>query len=141
MKKKYLFLGILVFVLLMIVLIFPKKNIVCIGNNCFEVELAKTLEEKKTGLMNREFLDEDWGMLFVYEEYGDYSFWMKDTHIPLDIIWIKDDRVVYVYQNAVPCEDYCISISPNLSANYVLEINSGLSEKLEIGIGDKVEIK
>ena len=53
---------------------------------CFEVELAKTNEEKARGLMFREFLDEDKGMLFIYDGEGRHNFWMKDTLISLDII-------------------------------------------------------
>ena len=61
----------------------------CFENNCFEVELALTLIEKGRGLMYREYLEENKGMLFVFDKEEKRSFWMKNTFIPLDIIWLN----------------------------------------------------
>lgn len=67
---------------------------VCFNENCFTVELAQTDEQRQTGLMGREQLDKDKGMLFVYDEDGIYTFWMKNTLIPLDMIWIDSNGTV-----------------------------------------------
>ena len=92
--------------------------------------------------MFREKLDADKGMLFIYEKEGKYPFWMKNTLIPLDIIWIdKNKEVVFISANAQPCkEDYCPSILPPENAKYVLEINGGVSEKIGLAIGEAVDI-
>ena len=114
---------------------------VCFEKSCFNVELAKTTEEKSKGLMFRESLDENKGMLFVYSKEGNYSFWMKNTLIPLDIIWIdSNDKVVYVKNNAQPCNETCKVFSPGKNAKYVLEINGGLAEKLRINLGKTANV-
>ncbi len=93
--------------------------------------------------MFREKLDLDKGMLFIFEEEGEYSFWMKNTLIPLDIIWInKAKEVVFISGNTQPCqEEYsCSSINPGKNAKYVLEINAGIAEKIGLKVGDKITI-
>lgn len=118
-----------------------KKNAeVCIEGNCFFVELAKTNVEKSRGLMLRESLEDNEGMLFMYDSDGEYNFWMKDTLIPLDIIWINAEReVVFIKHGALPCGEICNVIGPKTNARFVLEINGGLSETLGINIGDKFD--
>ena len=64
---------------------------VCFENNCFDVDIALTESEKEKGLMYVEHLNENKGMLFVFENEGQHSFWMKNTLIPLDILWIDED--------------------------------------------------
>jgi uncharacterized membrane protein (UPF0127 family) len=100
---------------------------VCFNENCYAVELAETNEQRETGLMGRDHLDNDKGMLFVYGDDRVYTFWMKNTVIPLDMIWIdRDGKVVRIIKNAEPCgKEYCPSINPNKKARYVLEINGG----------------
>ncbi len=113
-----------------------QEDTVCIKDKCFAVELAIDPEDRARGLMEREHLDENRGMLFVFEEEGRYSFWMKDTLIPLDIIWISEDmQVVDIVMDAQPCigTEECPSIDPDADAKYVLEINSGKSHGFNIG--------
>ncbi|PJC82720.1 hypothetical protein CO006_02210 [Candidatus Roizmanbacteria bacterium CG_4_8_14_3_um_filter_35_14] len=120
-----------------------KQNQVCFKNYCFNVELAKTAEEMKNGLMFRENMDSDRGMLFIFEKEGEYPFWMKNTLIPLDIIWInKDKEVVFISENAQPCEEGkpCLSVNPDKDAEYVLEVNGGTAEKIGLKVGDKITI-
>ncbi len=150
MIKKYnkkVFISIIigaVAILIIFVVVFSrtKKARVCFENNCFDVELAVKPEEQSRGLMFREHLDLDKGMLFIFEEEKKHSFWMKNTLIPLDIIWInKNKEVVFISENVQPCEEFsCPNIKPSESAKYVLEINGGISKKIGLIIGDKIDL-
>jgi len=104
----------------------------------FSVEIAKTDEEKARGLMNREALPENAGMWFVFSQPVQEEFWMKDTLIPLDIIFVDQGmRIVHIKENAVPKSVEMIS-SPE-PFMYVLEINAGKTTQHGIKVGDKVE--
>jgi uncharacterized membrane protein (UPF0127 family) len=117
----------------------PKQGNVCFRNNCFTVEIAATGEQRERGLMFREHLDKDKGMLFVFDSEGDYPFWMKNTKIPLDMIWMNQNKyVVYIGKNTQPCiNDPCQSINPGKNALYVLEVNAGTADALGLKEGDK----
>lgn len=114
----------------------------CFGESCVEVEIAVSPEEIRTGLMNRASLPESGGMLFVFGNEGAHMFWMKNTLIPLDIIWMDDDgRVVYIENDAQPCRTpTCPTHGPKVSSKYVLEVNAGYAEKYNINTGDKAQI-
>lgn len=124
---------------------------VCIGpfgsaqdkKNCFKVELAKTASDISKGLMYRKELGKDNGMLFIFDKEGIYPFWMKNTLIPLDIIWIdKNNKVVFISQNVQPCKSLiCPSVVPSAKAKYVLEINAGIAEEISLKLGDELKIK
>ena len=94
------------------------------------VEIADDNKERMQGLMSRTQLDESAGMLFIFDSEDYHQFWMKNTLIPLDMIFIgKDFRIVEV-KNAVPCkEEPCALYRPPKPAKYVLEGNSGLAAK------------
>lgn len=94
-------------------------------------ECAVTLEERARGLMFREKIEPDQGMLFIFEEEGYHSFWMKNTLIPLDILWLdKDKRIVHIAENVPPCmKDPCPSYRSPLPARYVLELKAGSAQK------------
>lgn len=115
---------------------------VCFRDNCFYVELATTPDEQSRGLMFREHLDPDRGMLFIFPKEDTYSFWMKNTLIPLDIIWIsEEEKVVFISRNTQPCVELsCPMINPGEKAKYVLEVNAGVSDGIGLLIGDKVAI-
>ena len=120
---------------------YSKPSLVSLNGKTFEVEIADTQLERAQGLMFRKELKENSGMLFIFTESDKHSFWMKNTFIPLDIIWIDENfKIVYIYENAQPCRDICDSITPSKDARYVLEINSGLAEKYNFNMGDRVEI-
>lgn len=115
-----------------------EKKTACINDHCFNLEIARTLEEKKKGLSFRDNLDQNAGMLFIYQKEGIYSFWMKDMSFPLDIIWIdKDQKIVHIERNVQPCQETCQKLKSKEKAIYVLEINSGKDFK----VGDLVELK
>lgn len=94
-------------------------------------ELAITPAEREKGLMFRKSLAPDQGMLFVFEEEDFYSFWMKNTLIPLDIIWLNANRqIVHIEKNVPPCTaDPCPSYSSPYPALYVLELKAGQAEE------------
>lgn len=162
-----LFLEILLIVIIVIILIYVSfyfaeillspsseqnlKNQVCLarkataegfGNNCFSVELAKTEAERERGLMSRTQLDKNSGMLFIFDKENIYPLWMKNTLIPLDMIWIDGNRkVVFISQEVAPCKGIiCPQINPNVNAKYVLEINSGLCKEIGLKLGDELKL-
>lgn len=114
---------------------------VCFKESCFDAEIADSAIERREGLMFREQMGDNQGMLFVFEKEGIYPFWMKDTLIPLDMIWLNSNKeVVFIKNNAPPCgNETCLDINPGKNALYVLEINGGLAEKNGIKIGDKLD--
>lgn len=104
-----------------------KANII-IGNKEYTVELATTVKEQKEGLQNRDFLAQDAGMLFVYNEpQPKVEFWMKDTKISLDQIGINEDGEVTLVYQAKPNDETLI---PFTDVKYLLEVNqnSGIKE-------------
>ena len=143
-KKQILFLvGIVAFLIL--IFNFSQKdssNSVCIDETCFEVEVVDSLETRAKGLMFRESLDKDKGMWFVFEESKVYPFWMKNTLIPLDMIWVNENfEIVAIIENAVPCDsDPCKHYNPETEALYVLEINAGLSSEYGLEIGNIISV-
>ncbi len=104
----------------------------------FTVEIARTEQEQATGLMNRPSLAPDRGMVFPFTPPRDASFWMKNTLIPLDMIFVRSDgSIANVEANAVP-----LSLDPVYSAGpvrAVLEITGGRAGELGIKAGDKVD--
>lgn len=117
---------------------------VCIKNNCFNVEVVNTPETRQQGLMFREQLDKNAGMLFVFNKTNQHKFWMKNTLIPLDMIWINSEKeITYIQNNAVPCkENPCTVYGPETNNNlYVLEINSGLSKQFQFKEGQIIEFR
>jgi uncharacterized membrane protein (UPF0127 family) len=115
---------------------------VCAGEKCFSVELAKTNAEREKGLMNRASLDKNKGMLFIFDKEGIYPFWMKNTLIPLDMIWADSNgKAVFISQNVQPCKSLiCPSVIPTSKAKYVLEINAGICQKIGLKLGDELKI-
>jgi uncharacterized membrane protein (UPF0127 family) len=111
------------------------------GGEVIYAELAVTDQERELGLMFRESINADQGMLFVFEREGIYSFWMKNMKISIDIIWLdKDKRIVYIEKNVPPCEtEDCPSYAPAALSKYVLEIKSGFSEEYELELYDRLE--
>ncbi|MBW3001570.1 DUF192 domain-containing protein [Candidatus Woesearchaeota archaeon] len=118
-----------------------KTPFVEIGGVQVNVELPKTPAEMARGLMHRESLGENDGMLFVFEQEGKPGFWMKNTLIPLDMIFIDADNKIVDILSAEPCEeDPCQSYVSKDDAKYVLEVNQGFAQKHNIQIGDEVKL-
>ncbi len=106
----------------------------------FTVEIVETETERNRGLMFREALDPHAGMLFVYPDQEIRTFWMKNTRIALDLIFIDtNNKIVHIHPNAIPMDE--TSISSQFPARYVLEVNAGMAKQCGLGKGDKVKIK
>lgn len=107
------------------------------GEHLFRVELAVTPEEQARGLMFREAMEPDAGMLFLFDPPRRVSFWMKDTLIPLDMIFVDGGgRIVAVEADAEPHS--LQPRGPDAVVRAVLEINGGMAEQLGIGVGDRL---
>jgi uncharacterized membrane protein (UPF0127 family) len=122
----------------------PELPTVTIHASCGEVrvrvEVADDPAEQAKGLMDRTTLGENRGMLFVYPDERERSFWMKDTLIPLSIAFIDSERRIINIQDMKPLDDeppHYVSAEP---AQYALEVNQGFFEKRGVKVGDRVEL-
>jgi uncharacterized membrane protein (UPF0127 family) len=102
-----------------------------------DLEIADTPAERQRGMMYRTKLGEDQGMLFIFDRQQPQSFWMKNTYISLDMIFIDDKKnIVDIARNAVPYSE--ASVSSRYPAQYVLEMNGGYAARHNIRIGQRV---
>jgi len=100
------------------------------------VEVAADDPTREQGLMYRDTLAPDRGMIFLFAQSGDYPFWMKNTLIPLDMIWISDLKRIVHIATAQPCKaDPCPNYPPNAKAMYVLEVPAGVAAKHQLKDG------
>jgi uncharacterized protein len=108
----------------------------------YSVERARTPEETMQGLMYRESLPERHGMIFLFTDGGMHHFWMKNTMIPLDIIWMDaDGKVLFVSANTPPCRsDPCPTYGPDKPAPVVLEIAGGLAAKEGVKVDSAIQL-
>jgi uncharacterized membrane protein (UPF0127 family) len=104
-----------------------------------DIELAETSYELQTGLMYRKSMEPNQGMLFVYPEEGMHSFYMKNTYIPLDLIFFgKDSSAVSFQENATPLDE--TSLPSKVPAQFILEVNAGKIKQWNLAEGDKMLI-
>lgn len=109
-----------------------------INNQFFKVGLANTVESRSQGLSGRQNLDQDSGLLFLFDKSDRYGFWMKDMNFPIDIIWIDEDGLIVHLEKNLKPETFPKVFLPKLPAISVLEINAGLIDKYKIKLGSKV---
>lgn len=104
-------------------------------------ELAVSDEERQQGLMFRERLPENQGMLFIFEEEARQAFWMKNMKFSIDILWLDSEkRIVHIERNVPPClEDPCPSYAPTVPAKFVLELDSGGADSHKLQLYDRIE--
>jgi len=110
-----------------------------IGNRMFTLEVADTDETRETGLMNRESMAEDHGMIFVYDEDEPLNFWMKNTLIGLDIIYVNSKGKVVSIDRMKP-RDTITRHDSAAPARYAIELNEGMAAKAGVKAGDVLEI-
>lgn len=102
-----------------------------------KLEIADDDYQRETGLMYRESMEEDQGMLFIFENEEPRGFYMKNTHIPLDLIFLNSqNKIVSISKNAKP--QSLETIPSEVPAQYVLEVNSGLSDQWNLAVGDSL---
>lgn len=107
------------------------------GVHAFSVEMATTAAEREKGLMYRKSLPEGQGMLFDFQRDQEVGFWMKNTYIPLDMIFIRSDgRIMRIAENTEPLSERIVS--SNGAVRAVLEVIGGTARKLGIAAGDRV---
>lgn len=104
------------------------------------IELADTPEKREQGLMYRHGMEFNQGMLFIFDKEERQSFWMKNTHIPLDIIFVNNDKtIVHIAEN---CQPYSLDAIPSFEyARYVVEVNAGFAKKQGLKVGNKMNFK
>ncbi len=109
-----------------------------LGGKRYSVEIANTEEARARGLMFRDSMADNRGMIFIHDEEIPQSYWMKNTRIPLDILYFDNGRKLVSQQRDVPpCSlgDNCPSYPSNVPARYVLELNAGQAERLQLQDG------
>lgn len=104
----------------------------------FNIEIADDDYETQTGLMHRKSMEDNNAMLFIFPDMRTRSFYMKNTYISLDIIYLDNDNtIVSIQENAKPLDE--TSLPSEGPAQYVLEVNGGLSQQWSITAGDRME--
>ena len=109
-----------------------------VGRETFNLEIADTEPERQRGLMNRDFLPPDHGMLFVFQEEEELSFWMKNTTIPLDIIYLDRNGKVVSIKQMNPRS--LRGVPSDRPAMYAVELNQGAAAQAGVRVGDKLTI-
>ncbi len=152
MDAKLRFLGLASCFMAGLVLVFPLLSgeeaekdkfiqIILPNGNLIRAELAKTNEERARGLMYREGIASDQGMLFIFEEEEIHSFWMKNMSFPIDIIWLDEGkRIVHMEINVPPCKEMpCPTYASKIPSLYVLELKAGCVESNGLKLYDRLE--
>jgi uncharacterized membrane protein (UPF0127 family) len=108
----------------------------------FSIEIAETESDRARGLMFRDSMLADHGMLFLFDHPAPQTFWMKNTHIPLDILYFDQNyKLVSAQQRVPPCRsEPCVVYPSEGPAQYVLELNAGMADKLGVKPGDELKV-
>jgi uncharacterized membrane protein (UPF0127 family) len=109
-----------------------------IGGENFRVEVARTAEQKRQGLMNRKSLGDREGMIFVYESDQHLAFWMKNTTIPLTLVFLSKDGEIMQIEQLKP--QSLKSVVSDRAVRYALELPAGVLEELGVKVGDRVRL-
>ncbi|NEU71004.1 DUF192 domain-containing protein [Hassallia byssoidea VB512170] len=121
----------------------PISGVAIVPNGTkINLEVARTPKEQEIGLMYRKVLPRDRGMLFQFRSAQPVSFWMKNTLIPLDMIFLRQGVVQYIAANVPPCTaDPCPSYGPQTPIDTVIELRSGRAAELSLKVSDRVKIE
>lgn len=148
MKRKIIYLAIIILTVSSIFYIQSKKNIenicskyeqkeILINNTKINVEISDNDCKRELGLSKRQYMEKD-GMFFVFENSGNYNFWMKDMNFPIDILWIDQDYKIIGIKKSIATSTYPETFGSEYYSRYILELSSGFSDKNNIKIGDKI---
>lgn len=109
-----------------------------IGGETFTLEIAANEDTRQTGLMNRKSMPDDHGMIFVFPDEQIMGFWMKNTYIPLDILYVNADKQVVSIHRMQPLDlNRVISAAP---AKFAIELNAGAAARAGVRVGDRLDI-
>ncbi|BAZ01492.1 hypothetical protein NIES37_54940 [Tolypothrix tenuis PCC 7101] len=112
------------------------------NNTKIQLEVAQTPEQQEMGLMYRKSLPDNRGMLFKFPSAQAVRFWMKNTLIPLDMVFMQNGVVKYIKTSAPPCtSDPCPTYGPNTLVDTVIELRAGRATELGLKLGDSIKIK
>ncbi|NEO28078.1 MAG: DUF192 domain-containing protein [Kamptonema sp. SIO4C4] len=112
------------------------------GGEMIQLEVARTPQQQALGLMFREELPRDRGMLFPFDPPRQVSFWMKNVEIPLDMVFVRDGVIRDIAANVPPCaSEPCPSYGPSEPVDQVIELGGGQAAKLGLEVGDRVTIE
>src|SRR5579864_8499031 len=118
------------------------RDVTLPGGQIIKAETAVDTRDMLRGLMFRTSLAPDHGMLFVHPVTGRYSYWMYQTYIPLDMIWMDENhKIVEIVENAEPCKtpaSKCAHYGGHQDARFVLELNGGQARKYNLKVGDTI---
>lgn len=109
-----------------------------IGDTTIRAEVVRGNPAKARGLGGRNTLGDNESMLFIFDQPGLYSFWMKGMRFPLDMIWIDEDyKIIHIERNVSP-DTYPQAFVSKTPARYILEVNAGFTRKNAITVGDSI---
>ena len=112
-----------------------------IGEQEFQIEVAKDDASRMRGLSGREYLAPDQGMLFIFDTAGNHGFWMKGMKFPLDMVWIRDNRVVDLTENVPISKELLPAVYyPKEPILWMLELNAGSVQKYNLQVNDSIEV-
>lgn len=143
-KNIFLIIGIILIIIITLSLLFAHKKSfpdnfgLIIKNNSYFLETAQTNQQRKIGLSNRDKLCSNCGMFFVFDKEGEHGFWMKNTHVSLDIIWLNSQKQIVKIIVAAPIDSETTYINKT-PAKYAIELPANESLKLDLKIGDAID--
>lgn len=109
-----------------------------IGGENFNVEIATSFHDQEVGLMHRDHLDPDHGMLFIFPDEQVRTFWNHDTHFPLDLIFLDSSGAVVSLKHLDAYSDK--DVSSGVVAKYTIELNAGTADRLHVHVGDRINL-
>ena len=147
MSKNLIIILIIIILVPLVVFLFSKKNPTTkfpstnlkLNNTEYNIEIARTISQKSAGLSTRDKLCSNCGMIFIFNKDGTLPFWMKDTFIPLDMIWINSNGQITDIITATDTNSSKI-LQNTQPAKYVLELNAYDSQKLSLKVGDIIDL-
>ena len=118
----------------------PKTEMLYLNKTMLRVEVADDEESRRKGLGGRLGMDENYAMLFVFDNSDRHQMWMKDMNFSVDIIWINErKRVVHVRHNVKPDTEPYEKYSPTVPARYVLEVKAGVAKRAGVTVGSPLK--
>lgn len=136
---KFIIIAIAVFILLVGINMNKDYSKAIINGNEINLEVVTSLEDQKMGLSNRDLLDYDTGMLFLYEDLKRRSFWMKEMRFSIDILWIDENNTIIGIEESVSPDSFPERFISSKPVPFVLELVGGWSKEHRIRVGDTVE--